>query len=150
MPNPPTYPSQVWDHLGLVAGRFDERGMGDVLDQATHQHPDMRDRTVGEAVNAMGLNGLGGIPPPRPLAPRSVPPHPPSPRVAPRVPPAQLHDDARGRALETLDADGVPARSRLLAVSAATRLGLCPTSMTLDTTSVHVEGHDQSDAEPEP
>jgi hypothetical protein len=45
-------------HLGLVAGTFDELGIGDVLDQATHQNPEMRDLSVGEAVKSMALNGL--------------------------------------------------------------------------------------------
>src|SRR6516164_10793261 len=48
----------VLDHLGLVAGMFDELGIGDVRDKATQQNPAMRDRTVGEAVKAMVLNGL--------------------------------------------------------------------------------------------
>jgi len=55
------YRSQVLDHLGLVASMFDELGIGEVLDQATHQNPEMRDLTVGEAVKAMVLNGLGFI-----------------------------------------------------------------------------------------
>ena len=33
----PHYESQVLDHLGLVAGMFDELGIGDILDQATQQ-----------------------------------------------------------------------------------------------------------------
>ena len=41
-PKPPLYRTQVLDHLGLVAGMFDELGIGDVLDQATHQNPEMR------------------------------------------------------------------------------------------------------------
>jgi transposase len=61
MPNQPAYRSQLLDHLGLVAGMFDALGIGDVIDQATHHHPELRDRTVGEAVQAMGLNGLGCI-----------------------------------------------------------------------------------------
>jgi hypothetical protein len=60
-PQPPLYRTQVLDHLGLVAGMFDELGIGDVIDQATHQNPEMRDLTVGEAVKAMVLNGLGFI-----------------------------------------------------------------------------------------
>jgi len=59
MPAHPPYHSQVLDHLGLVAGMFDELGIGDTLDQATQQNPEMRDLTVGEAVKAMVLNGLG-------------------------------------------------------------------------------------------
>ena len=61
MPDQPMYRSQVLDHLGLVAGMFDELGIGDVLDRATQQNPEMRDLTVGEAVKAMVLNGLGVI-----------------------------------------------------------------------------------------
>ncbi len=37
---------------------FAELGLGDVIDQATHHNPEMRDLTVGEAVKAMVLNGL--------------------------------------------------------------------------------------------
>ena len=62
MTEQPTYRSQVLDHLGLVAGMFDELGIGDVIDQTTQQNPEMRDLTVGEAVKAMVLNGLGGCP----------------------------------------------------------------------------------------
>jgi transposase len=61
MPEQPTYHRQVLDHLGLVAGMFDELGIGDVIDHATRHNPEMRDLTGGEAVNAMGLNGLGCI-----------------------------------------------------------------------------------------
>jgi transposase len=61
MADHPTYRSQVLDHLGLVAGMFDALGLGDVIDQATQQNPEMRDLTAGEAVKAMVLNGLGCI-----------------------------------------------------------------------------------------
>ena len=43
MPNQPTYRSQVLDHLGLIAGMFATTAIGDVLDHATQQHPEMRD-----------------------------------------------------------------------------------------------------------
>jgi hypothetical protein len=56
-----TYRSQILDHLGLVAGMFDELGIGEVVDKATQQNPEMRDLTVGEAVKAMVLNGLGFV-----------------------------------------------------------------------------------------
>jgi hypothetical protein len=61
MPDQPMDHRQVIDHLGLVAGLCDALGMGEIIDQATHPHPDMRDLTVGEAVKAMVLNGLGCI-----------------------------------------------------------------------------------------
>lgn len=56
-----SYRSQILDHLGLVAGMFEELGIGDVIDQTTQQNPEMRDLPAGEAVKAMVLSGLGFI-----------------------------------------------------------------------------------------
>jgi transposase len=98
MPDHPTYRSQVLDHLGLVAGMFDELGIGDVLNHATHQNPAMRDLTVGEAVKAMVRNGLGFINQALSLVPRFFQNKPTSRLISPRVRPEQLNDDALGRA----------------------------------------------------
>jgi transposase len=148
MPDHPTYRSHVLDHLGLVAGMFDELSLGDIMDHATQQHPDMRDLTVGEAVNAMVLNGLGCIKPARYLVPRCFQKKPTSRRLSPRVSPEQLNDEALGRALDTRDDDGVSERYRLIAATAAKRLGLSPTDRPLESTSVHVDGRDTSDEPP--
>jgi len=94
----PMYHSHILDHLGLVAGMFDELGLGEVLDQAPLQDPAMRDRTVGEAVKAMVLNGLGLINHALYLVPRFFHNTPTSRLLSPRVAPAQLHDEALGRA----------------------------------------------------
>ena len=140
MPDQPTYRSQVLDHLGLVAGMFDALGLGDGLDQATHHNPERRDLTVGAAVKAMVLNGLGFIHHALSLVPRFFYNTPTYRLISPRVAPDQRNDDALGRALETLYASGVTDLSSLIAATAAQRLGLCPTSVPLDTTSVHVDG----------
>ena len=149
MPDQPTYRSQVLDHLGLVAGMFDELGIGDILDQATHQNPEMRDLTVGEAVKAMVLNGLGFINHALYLVPRFFQHKPTSRLISPRVAPHQLNDDALGRALDTLYTYGVTELYSLIAATAAKRLGLCPTYVHLDTTSFHVDGRYNSAEEPE-
>jgi transposase len=149
MPDQPTYHSQVIERLGLVASMCDALGMGEILDQATHQNPEMRDLTVGEAVKAMGLNGLGVINQALSLVPRFFHHQPTSQLMSPRVTPQQRNDDALGRALETLYADGVTERYSLLAATAAERLGLAPHFVHLDTTRVHVDGRDNRDAEPE-
>jgi transposase len=149
MPNQPMYRSQVLDHLGLVAGRFDELGLGDVLDHATQQHPELRDLTVGEAVKAMVLNGLGCINHALSLVPRFFHNTPTSRRMSPRVAPEQLNADALGRTLETLYAYGVTELYSLIAVSAAKRRGLRPTSTHRDTTSFHVDGRSNSNEAPE-
>jgi DNA-binding transcriptional LysR family regulator len=59
MPQPSR--SQIVDQLGLVAGMFEELGMGTVIDQATQPNPTTRMVTVGNAVKAMVLNGLGFV-----------------------------------------------------------------------------------------
>ena len=149
MPERPMYRSQVLDHLGLVAGMFDELGLGDVIDQATQQNPEMRDLTVGEAVKAMVLNGLGFVNHALYLVPRFFQNKPTSRLISPRVTPAQLNDDALGRALDTLYAYGVTALYSLLAATAAKRLGLAPRMVHLDSTSFHVDGRYNSEEEPD-
>jgi transposase len=148
MPDQPTYQSQVIDHLGLVAGMFDELGMGEIIDQATQQNPEMRDLTVGEAVKAMVLNGLGFINQALYLVPRFFQNKPTYQLISPRVSPQQLNDDALGRALDTLYTYGVTELYSLLAATAAERLGLAPRFGHLDTTSFHVDGRYNSDEEP--
>jgi transposase len=144
-----TYRSQILDHLGLVAGMFDELGIGDVVDKATQQNPEMRDLTVGEAVKAMVLNGLGFANHALYLVPRFFENKPTSRLIAPRVTPTQLNDDALGRALDTLYAYGVTELYSLIAATAAKRLGLAATFAHLDTTSLHVDGRYNSAAEPD-
>jgi transposase len=143
------YRSQVLDHLGLVAGMFDELGIGEVLDHATQQNPEMRDLTVGEAVKAMVLNGLGFANHALYLVPRFFQNKPTSRLISPRITPEQLNDDALGRALDTLYTYGVTELYSLIAVRAATRLGLTPTFVHLDTTSFHVDGRYNSDEAPD-
>ena len=46
MPQQPPYRAQVLDHLGLVAGMFDELGVAGVIDRATQQNPDMHHTPV--------------------------------------------------------------------------------------------------------
>src|SRR5262247_4422639 len=149
LPKPPLYRTQIIDHLGLVAGMFDGLGIGDVLDQATHQDPEMRDLTVGEAVKAMVLNGLGFINHALYLVPRFFHNKPTSRLISPRVAPAQLNDDALGRALDTLYQYGVTELYSLIAATAAERLSLAPRFTHLDSTSFHVDGRYNSDEEPD-
>jgi hypothetical protein len=63
--------------------------------------------------------------------------------------PKPLNDDALGQALDTLYAYGVTELDSLLAATAAERLGGAPHVVHPDTTSRHVDGHDNSDEAPE-
>jgi transposase len=148
MPDQPSSRRQVLDHLGLVAGMFDALGIGDVIAQATHQNPALRDLTVGEAVKAMVLNGLGLINQALYLVPRCFHTKPTDRLVSPRMAPEPLNDDALGRALETLYAHGVTDLYSLIASTAAERLGLAPRFGHLDSPSFPVDGRYNSDEEP--
>jgi hypothetical protein len=58
---PPPSRRQILDHLGWVAGMFDERGIADVIEQATQPNPATHLVSVGHAAKAMVLNGLGFV-----------------------------------------------------------------------------------------
>ena len=148
MPHP--YRSQILDHLGLVAGLFDALGIGAVIARATRHHPDTRIVTTGDAVKAMVLNGLGCVNQQRSLVSRFCQDTPTSRLLAPLLIEAKhLHDDALGRALDTRDAYGVTELYRLIAATAAERLGLAPHLAHLDSTSCQVDGRYNSDHAPD-
>jgi transposase len=147
MPQP--YRSQILDHLGLVAGMFDELGIADVIDQATQQNPETRLVTVGHAVKAMVLNGLGFVNQQLYLVPMFFQNKPTHRLIAPGIEATHLNDDTLGRALDTLYDYGVTALYSLIATTAAQRLSLTPTFVHLDSTSFHVDGHYNSAEEPD-
>jgi transposase len=147
MPQP--YRSQVLDHLGLVAGMFDELGIGAVIDQATRQNPEARLVTVGQAVKAMVLNGLGVVNHQRYLVPLFFQHKPTHRLIAPEIEAPHLNDDTLGRAVDTLYDYGVTELYSLVAVTAVQRLGLTPRFAHLDSTSFHVDGRYHSAEEPE-
>lgn len=121
------------------------------MNRATPQHPARRMVTAGHAVKAMGLNGLGFVNHTLSLVARFFQHQPTSQLIAPGLAPEPLHDDALGRALETLYAAGVTELYSLMAATAAERLGLAPTCAPLDRPSFHVDGrsnHDEAPDEP--
>ncbi len=148
-PPPQLYRTQVLDHLGLVAGMFEELGITEVIDQATQQNPEMRIVTAGHAVKAMVLNGLGFLNQQLYLVPHFFQNKPRARLIAPGIQASHLNDDTLGRTLDTLYEAGLTALYSLIAATAATRLGLTPTFTHLDTTSFHVDGRYNSNEAPD-
>jgi transposase len=109
----------------------------------------MRIVTAGHAVKAMVLNGLGFLNQQLYLVPHFFQNKPLSRLIAPGIQASHLHDDTLGRALDPLYNFGVTALYSLIAATAATRLGLTPKFRHLDTTSVHVDGRDNSAEAPD-
>jgi hypothetical protein len=117
-PKPQSYRTQVLDHLGLVAGMFEELGITEVIDKATGQNPEMRLVTVGHAVKAMVLNGLGFVNQQLYLVPHFFQNKPLARLIAPGIQASQLNDDTLGRALDTLYAYGVTELYSLIVATA--------------------------------
>ena len=105
--------------------------------------------TVGSAVKAMVLNGLGFVHQQLYLVPLFFQNKPTQRLIAPGIEAQHLHDDTLGRALDTLYAAGVTALYRLLGTTAVPRLGLTPTCAHLHSTSFHVDGRYNSNEEPD-
>ena len=83
---------QILEHLGLVAGMVAALGIAAVIDQATQQNPEPRSVTVGPAVKAMVLNGLGFVNPQLSLVPRFFHHKPTHRLIASGIAAQHLHD----------------------------------------------------------
>lgn len=143
------YQSTVLDHLGLVAGMYDELGISEVLDRLIVQDDENRKVSVGQAVKAMVLNGLGFVNQRLYLVPHFFANKPTERLVGPGIEAAHLNDDVLGRALDSLFEHDVTALYRQIAHQAAQRLGLEVQYVHLDSSSFHVDGRYNSDEPPE-
>src|SRR5918994_2332392 len=138
-----TYNSETLEHLGLVAGIFDELGIGDLVDELVPQDFSQRKVSVGRALKAMVLNGLGFANRRLYLMPEFFRNKPTERLVGAGISPEHLNDDALGKALDTLYAFGITELYRLIARRAAEKLDLGGGKVAmghLDTTSFHVDG----------
>jgi len=146
---PPTYESEILDHLGLVAGMYDELEIGSQIDARLSQDLVRREVSVGQAVKAMVLNGLGFVQQSLYLTPRFFKNRPTERLIGKGIEPKHLNDDALGRALDSLYDYGVTELFRDLSAHAASQLELTPRFAHLDATSFLAHGEYGGDEEPE-
>ena len=102
-----TYKSETLEHLGLLAGMFDELGIGELIDTLVPQNLAQRRISVGRALKAMVLNGLGFAKRRLYLTSRFFQNKPTGRLLGEGTLPEHLNDDALGRALDNLYAYGV-------------------------------------------
>ncbi len=105
--------------------------------------------SLGQAVKAMVLNGLGFVNQQLYLVPSFFQNKPTERLVGPGITAAHLNDDVLGRTLDALYSTGVTSLYSLIATEAATRLGVRAQYAHLDTTSFHVDGRYNSAEEPD-
>jgi len=140
MASPARYKSYNLDHLGLVAGMYDELGIGNLLDQMIYQDEEKRVVSRGMAVKAMVLNGLGFANHTLYLMPRFFQDKPLERLFGAGIKPEHLNDDVMGRTLDKLHSYGVSNIYSVLAARAVHRLKLTTSFAHLDSTGFHLDG----------
>ena len=103
------YASHTLDHHGLVAGMVDELGLVEKIDAMIPQDLGQRQVSVGMAVKAMVLIGLGFVQRALYLTPDFFRGKPVGRLLGPGITAGMLNDDALGRALDAIFAFGVEA-----------------------------------------
>jgi transposase len=132
--------SKIFDHLGLVAGMFEELEIGDRIDEQIAQDFEERNVSVGQAVKALVLTGLGFVQQRLYLTAQFFEKMPTDRLIGEGVRPEHLNDDVLGRALDDLYDYGVTELFRDLASHATEKLGLTSRFAHLDATSFSFEG----------
>lgn len=135
------YSSKLLNHLGLVAGMYDELGVGELLDRLIPQEKGQRIVSVGQSVKAMILNGLGFTNRALYLTPFFFQDKPVDRLIGEGIEFHHLNDDILGRHLDLIyDYNPEELYSRIAAQSVG-RLDLLPRFGHLDSTSFHTDGH---------
>lgn len=149
MRGPITYQSYNLDHLGLVAAMIDELGLVEILDSVIVQDHEQRVVSVGQAVKAMILNGLGFSHRTLYLTPHFFENKPVTRLLGVGIEARHLNDDTLGKALDRLYAYGVEDLYALIAAMVVKKLQLNCRFGHLDSTSLHVDGNYNSDQNPQ-
>jgi len=149
MDYPQRFGSKQLGHLGLVAGMYDELGIGELIDKLIPQDKEKRIVSIGQAVKAMVLNGLGFANHALYLTPQFFYDKPVERLIGKGIEAQHLNDDVLRRVLDAIWEYGPSALYPQLAMQAVKSLGLLCRFGHMDSTGFHVDGQYNSDKEPE-
>lgn len=148
------YTSQTLDHLGIVAGVCEQIGL---IEQIDVRVPDTgRTVSVGQAVQAMVLNGLGFVGRPLYLTPEFYRNKPIDLLIGEGIEADDLNDDSLGKALDHLYKTGITEIFAAVSAHALKVYGIAVRFAHLDTTAFSLEGvyavdeAGEDDGEPQP
>jgi len=144
---PGVYSSKQLDHLGLVAGMYDELGIGNLIDKLIAQDGEKRIVSIGQAVKAMVMNGLGFANRTLYLTELFFRDKPIERLIGEGIEAKHLNDDMLGRALDAIWEYGPSKLYPQLAAQAVKRLGLLCHFGHMDSTGFHVNGQYNSNEE---
>lgn len=134
------------DHLGIVAGIIDEIGLVEEINQLLGTHP-QEIISPGQVVKAMIINGLGFVSAPLYLFEKFFEGIATEHLLGEGIQPEHLNDDRLGRVLDKLYDAGLTEIFIRIALSAAGRFGVKMDSLHLDSSSFHVHGNYETDAD---
>ena len=141
------YTSKTLDHLGLISGMYDELGIGESIDRLISQDMGKRIVSIGQAVKAMVLNGLGFVTRALYLTPQFFKDKPVEILIGKGIESKHLNDDVLGRALDEIYNYGPESLYYQLSLTAVQKLGLQCIFGHMDTTSFHCDGQYDSHTE---
>lgn len=150
MAPPSNLSSKTINHLGLVAGMYDELEIGELIDKIIPQDKIKRVVSIGQTVKTMVINGLGFTNRAMYLTPLFFKDKPTERLIGQGINPEHLNDDLLGRSLDKLYEYGVESLYSQISAHALKLLGLNGKFSHLDSTSFHVDGkynHQQSEDE---
>ncbi len=132
--------SKELNHLGLVAGMFDELGIAKSIDALIPQDMNQRNISIGTALKAMVLNGLGFVNQRLYLLPHFFEGKPVEQLLGEGVRASDLNDDVMGRAFDSIYEAGATDVYRVIAKEALKKLNLSGHMSHIDTTTFHTDG----------
>lgn len=132
------YTTQVLDHQGIVAGMCNRIGLIERVDSIVGNNE--REVTVGEAVQAMVLNGLGFVGRPLYLIPEYFHNKPVDMLIREGLSAEDLNQYSLGRALDRLYEAGVTEVFAAIAAQAVQMEGIATDFVHLDSTSFALHG----------
>ena len=134
----PSLSTERLDHLGIVAGFCQYLGLAERIDELLPA-PD-RKVSHGQAVTAMVINALGFVSRPLYLFPEFLKNKPVDTLIAEGLVADDFNDDCLGRTLDALFRFGVTELFAAIVWPLLHRLGLLPTAVHLDSSSVSLHG----------
>ena len=137
------------DHLGLVAAQFDALGLVEMIDQIVPQDEEKKNVSVGQAIKAMVVNGLGFANHTLYLMPDFFKDKPVERLIGKGIEAKELNQHLLGRTLDTIFEFDPTQLYSALSANAVKQLDLPCLNAHIDTSSFHVDGKYNSDENPE-
>ncbi|MBE8233320.1 MAG: IS1634 family transposase [Endozoicomonadaceae bacterium] len=136
------------DHLGLIAAQFDHLGLVELIDKTISQDKEKRNVSLGQAIKAMVINGLGFANHTLYMMPEFFEDKPVDRLIGQGIEASDLNQNLFGRALEDIFEFDPTQLYSILSTHTVKQLGLPCRNVHIDTSSIHVDGDYNSHEEP--